>query len=169
MTYPISLKEEIIRKVLSSDRTESMDTIADNANITVRTVRRWVKIYKEQLPINEYLSNERKINSVLLTINTPVENRSKFCRLNGIMPEELQEWEDDFKKSVSGGAVSKSEYNKLKAEKEDLKKLLASKEKELLKKDKALAEAAALLELQKKVQKLLEKEGLNLDEDSKKK
>ena len=163
MTYPIAFKEEIIRKVLSSERSETIFSIAKNANITERTIRRWVKIHREQLPINVYLSDERKINSVLKTINKPIEEKSQFCRSNGLMLEQLQEWELDLKKSLFGGAVSKLKYNALNAEKEELKKLLAKKEKELLKKDKALSEAAALLDLQKKVQILLEKEGLNLN------
>jgi transposase len=164
MTCSAALKEEIIRKVLSSDRIDSMMAIATNANITVRTIRRWIKIYKEQLPINMYLSDKGKINAVLQTINNSLEDKSKFCRLKGIMPEQLEEWELELKKSISGGAVSKHEHDKLNYEKQELKKLLAAKDKELLKKDKALAEVAALLELQKKVQKLLEKEGLNLNE-----
>ena len=79
------------------------------------------------------------------------------------MPEELNEWEYELKDILSSGAVSALEYSKLKKEKEELRKQLIAKEKELERKDKALAEAAALLLLQKKVQDLLggEDEKLN--------
>ena len=58
------------------------------------------------------------------------------------------------KKILQEGVVSELEYNKLKTEKHQLAKKLHLKTKELEMKDKALAEAAALLLLQKKAQDL---------------
>lgn len=164
MTYPVAFKDEIVKKVLSTERKDSILTISKQACITTRTIRRWVRMYQEQLPLNAYLSDTRKTKAVLDTINTGASEKSVFCRSNGILPEDLHEWELDLKKSLIGGAVSKFEYKKLKAEKEELEKQLVAKEKALAVKDKALAESAALLELQKKVQILLEKEGLNLNQ-----
>ncbi len=161
-SYTVIFREEIIKKVLSSDREDSIRSISEKSGVTTRTIHRWVTRHLNQLPFNQHLSDLRKIDAVLENINIPIEVKSMFCREHGIMLEDLNEWELDLKNSLSGGAVSKFEYGKLNAEKKELEKLLASKEKELTVKDKALAEAAALLDLQKKIQKLLEKEGVNL-------
>jgi transposase len=89
------------------------------------------------------------MNSVLSTINLPLEDKSVYCRRNGILPEELEEWEEELKNVLSASTVSAFEYSKIRKEKEELRRQLTSAEKELERKDKALAEAAALLLLQK--------------------
>lgn len=163
MSYSNDFKEEIIRKVLSSDRIDSIKLIAKKANIPVRTIRRWVKACQAHFTLSAYLSDERKLKAVLKTLNTSVESKSIFCRSNGLLLEELSEWTQDLEEVLSGGAVSKYSYNQLKSEIESLKKSLTEKDNIIAKKDKALCETAALLELQKKLQILLEKEGVNLD------
>lgn len=162
MAYTVGFREEIIHKVLSADRIESIFSISKNNCVTTRTIRRWVKRYRQMVGANDHLAKNDKVNAVLLTINLPFEDKSIFCRKNGILPEELNEWEHELKNILSEGAVSALEYSKIKKEKEELKKKLVAKDKELERKDKALAEAAALLLLQKKVQDLLGEEDENL-------
>ncbi len=150
-SYSVAFKEEVIRKVLSTDRTDSIITISENIRVPIRTIRRWVKRHREVALANTKLAKNDKVNAVLLTINLPFEDKSVYCRKNGIMPEELEEWELELKNILLAGAVSALEYSKLRKEKEELRKQLLAKEKELEKKDKALAEAVTLLLLQKKV------------------
>jgi transposase len=165
MAYTIEFREEIIRKVLSVNRTDSILSIANNNGVRTRTIRRWVKKHNKALGENDYLAKNNKVAAVLSTINLSFEERAIFCRKNGILLEELDDWEDELKDILSAGAVSSIEYKKLKKEKDELKKQLKVKEKELERKDKALAEAAALLLLQKKVQNLLEEEDENTKEN----
>jgi transposase len=165
MAYNVSFRDEVVRKVLSSDRTDTILSISQQINVPTRTIRRWVVKYQNNVPLSAFLSDARKIKAVLETINLPIEDRAMFCRLNGVLLEDLNDWELDLRNNVTGGIVSNFDYKKLKAEKQELEKLLAEKEQELAKKDKALAESAALLDLQKKVQILLEKEGLKLPEN----
>ena len=162
-SYTAAFREEVIRKILSTDRTDSVAAISDNIKVPTRTIRRWIKKHRAAVLASTALSKNDKVSAVLLTINLPFEDRSVYCRKNGIMPEELQEWEIELKNTLSAGAVSSFEYSKIKKEKEELKKQLFAKEKELERKDRALAEAAALLLLQKKVQDLLGQEGEKLN------
>lgn len=162
MAYTVGFREEIIHKVLSADRIDSIFSISKNNGVTTRTIRRWVKRYRQMVGANDHLAKNDKVNAVLLTINLPFEDKSVFCRKNGILPEELNEWEHELKNILSEGAVSALEYSKIK--KEELRKQLIAKDKELERKDKALAEAAALLLLQKKVRDLLGEEVENLNQ-----
>lgn len=72
-----------------------------------------------------------------------------WCREQGIFPHHLQAWRKDFETGTSETAVSRSEWRDLKANYQTL-------QCELKRKEKALAEAAALLILQKKYQALWE-------------
>lgn len=164
-SYTVAFREEIIGKVLSTNRTDSIMAISRNTGVTTRSIRRWVKNHSKTILVNTHLAKKDKINTVLLTINLPFENKSVFCRKNGIFPEELEEWEQELKDILSAGAVSALDYSKVKKEKEELKKQLLATQKELERKDRALAEAAALLLLQKKVRDLLGEEDENLNQN----
>jgi transposase-like protein len=78
------------------------------------------------------------------------EALNAWCREHGLFAHQLAEWKADFCKpsKPSNGREEASEMRALKAENQRL-------ERELQRKEKALAEAAALLVLQKKYQALL--------------
>lgn len=164
-SYTVKFREDMVCKVLSADRVDSMLTISKNHGVSLRSLKRWVKSYREKGRVIAPLSKNDKVQAVLLTANLPFEERAIYCRKNSMLIEELDEWEQELKDTLSAGAVSASEHAKVKQEKEDLKKQLLAKEKELARKDKALAEAAALLLLQKKVQKLLGEEDKSSSQD----
>jgi len=74
------------------------------------------------------------------------EQLSSYCRKNGIYPHHVKEWKSDFlSENPVSGSTSRQEQKKLK---QDNKRL----QKELNRKDRALAETAALLVLSKKCQ-----------------
>ena len=77
-----------------------------------------------------------------------------YCRVKGIFKHQLQEWEREFLNTKSGDNSSTKEALQ---EERNRSHALA---KELRRKEKALAETATLLVLQKKFQALLEDEEL---------
>ena len=79
---------------------------------------------------------------------------SAYCRRHGFYTMHLKEWENDFMKNDSSD-------QKYKAEIIDLRKRNAELERALRRKEKALAEPAALLILKKKAEAIWGKE----DED----
>jgi len=74
------------------------------------------------------------------------EEKSEYCRKQGIYPHHVNQWQLDFANgnASSEKANARQEMKNLKNENKELRK-------ELNRKDKALAETAALLVLQKKV------------------
>ena len=159
--YSTAFKLEAIRRVLSTENPRGINEVSEKIGVCLPTLRQWVARHNEMIMVNSELSQLLPTDAVLATINLSVEDKSKFCRKHGLMPEQLVEWELDMKKQLAMPAIDKNEYDKLKQEKANLQKVLLAKEKELLRKDKALAEAAALLILQKKVRALLEAEDEN--------
>jgi len=89
---------------------------------------------------------EDRFNMVLECNSLDEEAVSQLCRERGIYPHHLKQWKFDF---VNGSSVDSSAKNtsQMKALKNDVKNL----NKELNRKNRALAETAALLVLQKKV------------------
>ena len=75
-----------------------------------------------------------------------------WCRERGLFAHHLTGWKDAFCSDGKGAAPVARELGALKGEIQQLKR-------ELLRKEKALAEAAALLILQKKFQAFWEDEG----------
>jgi hypothetical protein len=74
---------------------------------------------------------------------------SAYCRHNGIFTHHLKQWREDFESGASSSPAHVTELRDLKSSHKNL-------QSELNRKEKALAEVAALLVLQKKFQALWE-------------
>lgn len=90
---------------------------------------------------------------VLETANLTEVEFSEYCREKGVYPEQVKEWKEACI-NVNDNAREKSTKagKELRAERKEKEKL----EKELARKEKALAEAAALLVLRKKADAIWE-------------
>jgi hypothetical protein len=73
--------------------------------------------------------------------------RSAWCREYGVYPQQLQAWRDSATQALAEPAQQHACVQQTKEDRRRIKAL----ERELRRKDKALAEAAALLVLSKKV------------------
>jgi transposase-like protein len=99
-------------------------------------------------------TDDEKIAAVLESLTLTEEQLGGFLRQRGLYRATLEEWREAMlrgAKAELGGRASKSEK---KARAADAKRI-RTLERELVRKDKALAEAAALLVLQKKMRTLL--------------
>lgn len=86
-----------------------------------------------------------KLAAVIQTAPMNEAERSAYCREHGLYPEQLDAWKAAFEAMDAGAPADKAQ---LATERKKSRKL----EKELLRKERALAEAAALLTLSKKAQ-----------------
>lgn len=97
----------------------------------------------------EQWSGESKLAVVIETAALNEEELAAYCRRKGLYAEQIQRWREAATAGAgSGQTPSASERRDLQNERKKSRKL----EKELRRKEKALAEAAALLVLQKKAQ-----------------
>jgi len=151
-------KEQAVQKALTRDG-KSIKTIAQALNIGYSTLQKWIRDYKSMTD-NDNQSNQRpsewsreqQLQALNDTAPMDTAQRSKYCREKGFFPHHLNQWRDNFINSgKKPGASGRENISKLKKENTAL-------QKELRRKDKALAETAALLVLQKKFQALLAEE-----------
>jgi transposase len=99
-------------------------------------------------------SLEERLNLIIRCSGLGESEVSQLCRKEGIFPHHIKQWKADFTKDQNRSNKT-TESKKLKAEIKTLKR-------EINRKDKALAETAALLVLQKKVQAIWGNEEDNL-------
>jgi len=158
-------KVQSVEKALSRDPSQTLKDLADDLSIGRSTLQKWIRLAKknkletlsplmskEQSPQN--WTQTQRLEAILDCHGMSEAEISSYCREHGIYPHHIKEWKADLIKGKQSSAkVSKQEQNKLK---QDVKRL----QKELNRKDKALAETAALLVLSKKCQAIWgEREG----------
>lgn len=93
-------------------------------------------------------SSQDKMTVLLETGRLNTQELSEYCRAKGLYPEQIDRWREAF---IQGFDQAKPE-----AITKESRKKIQKLEKEIQRKDKALAEAAALLVLPKKFQALWE-------------
>jgi len=153
-TYTEDYKEQALLKVYTrGDRT--IRSIADELNINVFTLKNWMKqtaadkknpsARREKTP-QEWQADER-LAALQESYGLTGEALNAWCRERGVFTHQLEQWKQAF---CAAGNLreSREEVHALKTKNQRL-------ERELNRKEKALAEAAALLVLQKKFQALL--------------
>ena len=154
MRYEKAFKEKAVKLVLASKGVKSMKDIAIELNISKDTLYTWVKKAKEISSTDIKLKLSDKLQMLHEIYKMSEEEINAYCRVKGIFKHQLQEWEREFLNSKSKDNTSTKEALQ---EERSRSNALA---KELRRKEKALAETATLLVLQKKFQALLEDEEL---------
>lgn len=146
--YSEDFQKSVVSKFLSRG-SRSGESIAQDAGVSLPSIYGWTKKYGNVQGMTNKPGrkpNDRKVHEkfqlVMKYFSLPEEERGKFLRENGLHSDHLEMW----KKAMEGGFNVQSKTPELAEEKKKNKIL----EREIRRKDKALAEAAALLILQKK-------------------
>ena len=153
MNYSKEFKDSILRRMLPPNN-ESISTIAKEEGLSEQTLRNWRdKARKEgyaapgtdSQPDN--WSTQDKFLVVVETASMNEADLAEYARKKGLFVEQIRAWRDACMNANGGIAKEAARLNQeLKDSQKERKKL----EKELQRKEKALAEAAALLVLAKK-------------------
>jgi len=139
------VKESILKKAFNRGN-KSLSQIADENGIGHSTIAKWVK-KSNQENNGKMLSPAEKFQHLQAIAKLNDEEIGAYCRQHGLYSIQLKDWEKDFMQKDSS-------EKKYKAEVVALRKRNAELERELRRKEKALAEAAALLILKKKAEEI---------------
>lgn len=155
--YSKEFKESIISRMLPPKNVSVPDLVRETG-IPKDTLYTWRSQYrnKQGPPTGSgrssgQLSNEDKLAIIIETAPLGEGELGEYCRRKGLYPEQIAGWKRTFVQSESS-ATSKAEREQFRQQSKTIKAL----QSELSRKEKALAEAAALLVLEKKLQALLE-------------
>lgn len=155
--YSEEFKSSIIAKMLPPQNVSIPDLVKETG-VPKDTLYTWRIQYREahggEVNRNQQtgsLTNEEKLAVIIETATLSEVELGEYCRRKGFYREQIADWKNGFVQG-SSAPISKAEREQLKEQTATIKQL----EKELNRKDKALAETAALLVLQKKFQALWE-------------
>jgi transposase-like protein len=151
--YSEERKEAMLQKMLPPV-SMSISRLSEQSGISVATLYNWKHQAKTQglvMPksgkTTEQWSSEDKFAVVVETAGLNKEQLARYCREKGLYVEQVQAWKTAcLKASASAEDTAKEQRESHRADKKRIKQL----EADLRKKDKALAETAALLVLRKK-------------------
>ncbi len=159
MEYSRSIKIGVLKKVLPPE-SKSIRGTSRQFGFSEQTIRNWIKQKKDGIfdtvQVNKslrHLSSKEKYQLLMESARLPEEKLGEFLRERGLHSEHLKLWDQELREMVT-----KKEDKKDKKLRE-LMKRNKELEKELARKEKALAETAALLVLKKKLETLLGEDG----------
>ena len=152
--YSPERKESILKKLLPPYNL-TVTEVSEQEGISTASLYNWRKQARlEGVPVpgrkksSDDWSSEAKLAVVVETAILSEAELSEYCRKKGLYPEQVKAWKQDCLDGFSANPERKrQEQKQSKADKKQIRQL----EKELHRKEKALAEAAALLVLRKKL------------------
>ena len=168
MQYSDMFKQAMIQKMSGPDPI-SASALSKQVNVSQTTLSKWLRMagigpfYGYPNNAHEYTkmakikdskrpndwSAEDKLKVILEAASLDDQQLGAFLRQKGLHQSHLDQWRSQMIEALQNGCAKKSRRRK-----NDDAKRIRSLEKELKRKDKALAETAALLVLKKKVQEI---------------
>lgn len=151
--YSEEFKEKIVQKMMPPNA-RSVAQIHRETGISEPTLYNWRNHYRNQGnavpadPANpESWSGSDKLSVIIESAALNEQELSEYCRQKGLYAEQIERWREA---AIAGNDNPQRLTGTERQEWQQLKKTSRQTEKELRRKEKALAEAAALLVLEKK-------------------
>ena len=152
--YSAERKEAVLRKLLPP-QSQSVETVAAAEGISESTLYLWRQRARSQghtpsgSASTQQWSSRDKFAAVVETSALSEAELAEYCRKRGLYPEQLATWRQACEQANDW---DRTQEHKLKTATQQDRGRIKDLERELGRKDKALAETAALLVLRKKVQ-----------------
>lgn len=151
--YGQEFKDRAVARLLPPESAPLKD-VANEIGVGVGTLERWRSDALAQPARERVWTAAARFDAVLTTAAMDEAGKSAWCRANGVYPQELSNWRETAMSSLSGTDVPRTSAQETKQNRRRIKEL----EREVNRKNKALAETAALLVLSKKVAAIFNKD-----------
>jgi transposase len=155
--YQKELKEELVRKMMHPNA-QSVAHLSRETGISRPTLYNWRNEYQKRgiaVPADssnpENWSGANKLAVVIETSGLNAEELSEYCRKKGLYPEQVEAWKE---RAIAGNESNRPQTTAKKKARIKEKQQLKNLKRELVRKEKALAETAALLVLKKKAREI---------------
>lgn len=155
MNYPKERKEAVLKKMLPPHN-KTIQDLAEEEGICEATLYNWRNAARAEgrlLPDGDSSpvgwTARDKFAAVLETAALNEADLSAYCRERGLYPEQIQQWREACEEANDWDRTQNKKLQQSRREDQQRIKVL---ERDLRKKEKALAETAALLVLSKKVE-----------------
>jgi len=144
--YGQAFKDRAVARLLPPE-SAAMEMVAREVGIEVRTLERWREDAQSRPARGRAWTAGGRLEAVIATAAIPEASKSAWCREHGVYPAELDQWRASATAALAEPEEARASPQATRQDRKRIKEL----ERELLRKDRALAETAALLVLSKKV------------------
>jgi len=127
--------------------------VAKEIGVSVQTLERWRNDAQSMPALGRAWTAGARLEAVIASAAMGEADKSSWCREHGIYPTELDKWRLSATTALAEPEEARASPQATRQDKKRIKDL----ERELLRKDRALAETAALLVLSKKVAAIFNK------------
>lgn len=128
--------------------------VAQEVGINVSTLQRWYSEAVAQSPGKKVWTAAARLDAVLVTAAMDEAGKAAWCRSNGVYLKDLQAWRESATQALAGPDEQRASPSQTKQDRRRIKEL----ERDLRRKNAALAETTALLVLSKKLEAILHKD-----------
>jgi transposase-like protein len=144
--YGQEFKDRAVARLLPPE-SASIKDVANEIGVGHDTLERWRSEALAQPGRDRVWTAAARFDAVLTTTAMDEASKNAWCRANGVYPQELTAWRDSALSALTCTEAPRTSAQETKQNRRRIKEL----EREVRRKDKALAETAALLVLSKKV------------------
>jgi hypothetical protein len=127
--------------------------LAKEIGVSVQTLERWREDAQSRPARGRAWTAAGRLEAVITAAALDEAGKNAWCREHGVFPAELDKWRLNATTALAEPEEARASPQATRQDKKRIKEL----ERELLRKDRALAETAALLVLSKKVAAIFNK------------
>ena len=150
--YGEAFRNRVVARLLPPESAE-IGEVSREVGISVETLGRWREAAQTMPTRGRAWSAAARLEAVITVAAMDEAGKNAWCREQGVFPTELNKWRMSATTALAEPEDVRASPQATRADKKRIKEL----ERELLRKDKALAETAALLVLSKKVAAIFNK------------
>jgi hypothetical protein len=144
--YGQAFKDKAVARLLPPE-SASLEVVSREVGVGVASLERWREDAQSRLARGRAWTAGARLEAVITTAAMNEAAKSAWCREHGVYPAELDTWRASCTTALSNPEDVRASPQATRADRKRIKEL----ERDLLRKDRALAETAALLVLSKKV------------------
>jgi transposase-like protein len=144
--YGEAFRNRVVVRLLPPE-SANVGAVAKEIGVSVQTLERWREQAQSRPARGRAWTAGGRLEGLVVTAAMPEAGKSAWCREHGVYPAELEKWRLSATAALAEPEEARASPQATRQDRKRIKEL----ERELLRKDRALAETAALLVLSKKV------------------
>ena len=152
--YSNEFKERAVARLLPPESAE-VSRVSQEIGVSVATLERWRADALSRPARERAWTAAARLEAVIATAAMDEAQRSAWCREKGVFPSDLAQWRESAMAALAQPEEARATAQETRADRRRIKEL----EKDLRRKEKALAETTALLVLRKKLQAIFQESG----------
>ena len=151
--YGQTFKDKAVARLLPPE-SAALDVVAREVGVGAGTLERWREDAQSRPARGRAWTAGARLEAVITTAAMNEAAKSAWCREHGVYPAELDKWRANATAALAEPEEARASPQATRQDRKRIKEL----ERDLRRKDRALAETAALLVLSKKVEAIFNRD-----------